>query len=76
MTPMFNLISILFGLVALVLAVPSFIPLLGAGNYLVIPIAMVGLLFGVISRARSGARFCLVVIVIAIIRLSLGGGIF
>ena len=36
---MFNLISILIGLVALILAIPSEIPFLGWGNWIVLPIA-------------------------------------
>ena len=72
---MLNLISILLGLVALVLAIPSAIPLLGWGNWIVLPIAILGAGLGALSRSNHGRNFCLVVIVIAVIRLSLGGGI-
>ncbi|HEX7711953.1 MAG TPA: hypothetical protein VF418_13555 [Sphingomonadaceae bacterium] len=73
---MFNLISILIGLVALILAIPSEIPFLGWGNWIVLPIALVGIGFGALSRSNKGRNFCLVVFAIAIIRLMLGGGIF
>ena len=73
---MFNLISILIGLVALILAIPSEIPFLGWGNWIVLPIALVGIGFGALSRSNKGRNFCLVVFAIAIIQLMLGGGIF
>ena len=73
---MFNLISILIGLIALILAIPSEIPFLGWGNWIVLPIALVGIGFGALSRSNKGRNFCLVVFAIAIIRLMLGGGIF
>ena len=72
---MANIVSILFGLVALLLAIPSFIPFLGIGNWIVVPIALVGLAFGFLSRSNTGRNLCLIVTVIAIVRLSLGGGI-
>lgn len=71
---MLNILSILIGLFALLLAIPSFLPFLGWGNWLVIPIAAVGLGLGVLSRRTSGRNLNLVVIVIGVIRLSLGGG--
>ena len=40
------------------------------------PIAIVGLVFGVLSSKTAGRNLNLIVIVIGIIRLSLGGGIF
>ena len=73
---MFNLISVLIGLVALVLGVPAFIPLFGWAYWFVIPIAIVGLVFGVLSSKTAGRNLNLIVIVIGVIRLSLGGGIF
>jgi hypothetical protein len=73
---MFNALSILVGLVALLLAIPSTIPLLGWGNWFVLPIAMLGIGLGALSRHTGGRNFCLVVFVIAVLRLMLGGGIF
>ncbi len=72
---MFNLISILIGLVALVLAIPSTIPLLGWGNWVVLPIAVLGAGVGALSRSDTGRNFCLIVFGIAVVRLALGGGI-
>jgi hypothetical protein len=72
---MLNLLSILIGLVALVLAIPSAIPLLGWGNWIVLPIAVLGAGIGALSRSNHGRNFCLIVFVIAGLRLMLGGGI-
>jgi hypothetical protein len=73
---MLNLVSLLIGLVALVLAVVAFFPLLGWANWFIIPMAIVGALIGFLSRSKSGRNLNLAVIVIGVIRLSLGGGIF
>jgi len=73
---MLNRLSILIGLVALVLAIPSEIPLLGWGNWLVLPIALLGAGVGALSRLDKGRNFCLVVFTLAVVRLMLGGGIF
>lgn len=73
---MLNIVSWLFGAVALLLAIPGFLPLLGWMNWFIIPIALVGLGFGLASRKTSGRNFNLVVIVICVLRLMLGGGIF
>lgn len=70
-----NLISVLVGLVALLIALVGIVPLLGAANYLAIPIAVVGAAIGVLSGHKSGRNFNLFVIVIGVIRLFLGGGL-
>ena len=72
---MLNILSLLVGAVALILAIPAFLPLLGWANWLVVPIALVGLLLGALSGRKSGRNLNLVVIVIAVVRLMLGGGI-
>lgn len=71
---MLNLISIFIGLVALVLAIPAFIPLLGWANWIVVPIAVVGLALGAMSKSTAGRNLNIVVIIIGIVRLSIGGG--
>lgn len=72
---MLNIVSILIGLVALLLAIPSAIPFLGWGNWIVLPIAVIGAGIGALSRSNHGRNFCLIVLVIAVLRLMLGGGI-
>ena len=73
---MLNIGSLLIGAVALVLAIIAFIPPLGAANWIIIPIAVVGLALGAMSDRTSGRNLNIVVIVIGVIRLMLGGGIF
>ena len=72
---MANIVSILFGLVALALAIVGFIPLLGWLNWLIILIAGVGAIIGFVSSKNSGRNFCLVVMAICAFRLFIGGGI-
>jgi hypothetical protein len=72
----FNLISLLIGVFALVLAIIAFFPLLGWANWFIIPLAIIGALVGILSRSTAGRNLNLLVIVIGIVRLSLGGGLF
>jgi hypothetical protein len=72
---MFNILSLIIGLVALVFAVIAFLPLLGWANWLIIPLAVVGAGLGMISRSTAGRNLNLFVIVVGIVRLMLGGGI-
>ena len=70
-----NLFSLLLGLIALVLVVIAFIPLLGWANWIIIPIDVVGLALGAMSDRTSGRNLNIVVIVAGVLRLMLGGGI-
>jgi hypothetical protein len=72
---MFNLVSLIIGLVALICAVIAFIPFLGWANWLIVPLAIVGTVIGMFSRGSAGRNLNLFVIVIGVIRLILGGGI-
>ncbi|MCC8492344.1 hypothetical protein ABQZ99_019280 [Xanthomonas hortorum pv. vitians] len=79
------MISLLWGIVALLWMVLAFIPLLGWGNWFLIPFAAVGALIAVIAllftaagnrgRAKTGLLLNAVVIVVGVIRLGLGGGV-
>ena len=70
-----NTISIAIGMLALILVVVAFIPLLGWANWIIIPIAVVGLALGAMSDKTSGRNLNMVVIGIGVLRLVLGGGI-
>ena len=54
---MANIIAFLFGLIALVLAIIGFIPLLGWLNWLIILIAGVGAAFGFVLTRIPGVTF-------------------
>jgi hypothetical protein len=71
-----NAFSTIIGLMALIIALVGFIPLLGWLNWFAIPLAVVGLVLGLLSQKTSGRYINLVVLALAIIRLALGGGIF
>ncbi len=70
-----NVISLFLGCIALVLVAIAFIPLLGWANWIILPIAIVGLGIGATSDRTSGRNLNIAVIVIGVIRLMLGGGI-
>ncbi|QOW19627.1 MULTISPECIES: hypothetical protein [Lysobacteraceae] len=80
-----GLISLLWGIVAMIWMVIALIPLLGWGNWFLIPFAAVGAIVAAIgimltraeSRGRAKAGLILngIVIAVAVFRLSIGGGI-
>jgi hypothetical protein len=72
---MLNLVSIIIGVVAFLLALVAFLPLLGWANWLIVPLAVIGAGIGAMSSSNMGRNLNLFVIVVGIIRLMLGGGI-
>ena len=80
-----GLISLLWGIVAMAWMVVALLPIVGITNWLLIPFAAVGAVIGAIGialtapgrrgRAKTGLVLNVVVIVVAVIRLSLFGGI-
>lgn len=73
---MLNFVSLIIGVVALLCAVVAFIPLLGWANWLIVPLALIGAGVGAASPSNSGRNLNLFVVVVGILRLMLGGGIF
>jgi hypothetical protein len=72
---MFNVVSLIIGIIALLCAVVAFIPLLGWLNWFIIPLAVIGAGVGLVSKSRTGMSLNIFVIIVAVVRLSLGGGI-
>ena len=80
-----GLISLLWGIVAMIWMVIALIPLLGWGNWFLIPFAAVGAIVAAIGimltraenrgRAKAGLVLNGIVIAVAIMRLSIGGGL-
>jgi hypothetical protein len=70
-----NIVSILIGLVLLVLVLIGLVPFLGWLNWIALVIGAVGVLIGALSRHKAGLIFNVVLLIIAVLRLSLGGGI-
>lgn len=72
---MLNVLAYLIGLVSLVIVIPAQIPLLGWANWLALPLIVIGVVIGALSSRDGGRNFCLIVLLIAAVRLSLGGGL-
>lgn len=80
-----GLISLLWGIFALAWMVLALIPLLGWGNWFLIPFAAVGAIIAAIGllftrsenngRAKTGLLLNAIVIVVGLVRLGIGGGI-
>lgn len=80
-----GLVSLLWGILSMVFMVLALIPLLGWSNWFLIPFAAVGAIIGAIGvlftstaragRAKTGLVLNGVVIVVAVVRLGIGGGI-
>jgi hypothetical protein len=70
-----NIVSLLIGFVTLIATLVAFVPLLGWMNWLIIPFAVVGFALGQFARAKAGRNLNLLVIVVGVVRLSLGGGL-
>lgn len=73
---MLNILAYFVGLISLLIVIPAQIPLLGWGNWLALPLIVIGIIIGALSSKNGGRNFCLVVLLIAAVRLMLGGGIF
>jgi len=72
---MFNIVSLLIGFVALVIGIVGLFPLIGMLNWLALPIAAVGAVVGLFSDSKAGRNLNIFVILLATLRLWLGGGI-
>ena len=80
-----GVISILWGIVALVWMVLALIPVVGITNWLLIPFAAIGAILAAVGlvftraasngRAKAGLAINAIVIVVAVWRLGLGGGL-
>lgn len=80
-----GLISLLWGIIAMIWMVIALIPLLGWANWLLIPFASVGAIIAAIGvlftrshkrgRALTGLTLNGIVILVGIVRLSMGGGL-
>ena len=70
---MLNILSILVGVITLPVMLIALVPLLGWLNYLVIPMAIVGVALGAASESNAGRNLNLLVGVIGLVRLWFGG---
>ena len=80
-----GLISLLWGIVAMIWMVVALVPFLGWGNWFLIPFAAIGAVIAAIGiaftspanrgRAKAGLVLNGLVIVVAVVRLMIGGGV-
>lgn len=73
-----NTVSIVLGILAAMALALGFIPLLGWTNwFLTLPLGILGLIFGALApkEERNGLILCGVILLLAAMRLFLGGGI-
>lgn len=77
-------ISLIWGILAMLFMLVALIPLLGWLNWLVIPFAGIGAILAAVGialrgekgrRAKAGLVLNLIIVVVAVVRLSMGGGI-
>lgn len=73
---MLNALSILTGLFSLLIVIPSQVPFFGWGNWLALPVVVIGVVLGALSSKNTGRNFCLVILLVCAVRLMLGGGVF
>jgi hypothetical protein len=71
-----DVISKIWGIITLLLAVVCLIPFLGWGNWGVIVLAVVGIILSVFSTKKGGLYLNIIALVLAFFRLIIGGGIF
>ncbi len=72
---MLNILSIIIGLFAALLAIPALIPIVSLMNWIVFPIAFVGFVVGALSDRNTGRNLNIIVMAVSGIRLLLTGGI-
>lgn len=73
---MFNILSILIGIIAGLIAMIGILPIpfLPLVNWIALPIAIVGTVIGLFSRHTAGRNLNLIIVVISGLRLFLTGG--
>ena len=70
-----NILSILIGVGAFVVAMVGLIPLLGWLNWIALPLAALGGIIGALGKNKAGLTINAIVIAVAAIRLLIGGGL-
>jgi uncharacterized membrane protein len=70
-----NVISTLWGVITLLLAILALFPFLGWANWFVLILAVIGLIIGAFGQRKTGMMLNGIAILIACFRLFIGGGI-
>ena len=72
---MLNLLSLVIGAIAIIPVLFALLPLLGWANWFILPLPVIGLIIGSMSRGTAGRNLNLVILCVAVVRLMLGHGI-
>lgn len=72
---MINLFSFVLGVVGIVIVIVGIFPFLGWVNWIAVAISLIGVIIGFIAAKDSGRNLNLVVLIVALFRLAIGGGI-
>jgi hypothetical protein len=73
---MLNLLSLAIGAVAIIPLLLALLPFFGWMNWFLLPLPVVGLIVGSLSSGNAGRNLNLVVLIVAVVRLMLGHGLF
>lgn len=73
---MLNTLSLIIGAIALILAIPALIPIISLLNWIVFPMALVGLALGLVSDRNEGRNLNILVALVSGLRLFFTWGIF
>ena len=73
-----NVVAIIFGILAIiVIVVPAILPVVGAVfAWIGGGVAVIGVVFGLLSDRTNGRNVSIFALVLAVLRLAIGGGIF
>jgi len=71
---MLNLISLAIGAIAIAPLLLALLPFFGWMNWFLLPLPVVGLIIGSLSRGNAGRNLNLIVLIVAIVRLMIGHG--
>lgn len=71
---MLNLISLAIGAIAIIPLLLALVPFLGWMNWFLLPLPVIGLIIGTLSRGNAGRNLNLIVLIVACVRLAIGHG--
>lgn len=71
---MLNLISLAIGAISIIPLLLALVPFFGWMNWFLLPLPVIGLIVGTLSRGNAGRNLNLIVLIVAIVRLMIGHG--
>ena len=71
---MLNHVSLAIGAISIIPLLLALMPFFGWMNWFLLPLPVVGLIIGTLSRGNAGRNLNLIVLIVAIVRLMMGHG--